>query len=131
VEELSIGELAQRAGLRATAIRYYESVGLLTPARRAGGRRRYDEAAVERLAFIRAAQGLGFSLGEIGALIAQDAPALPLPERWQAMARAKLADVERLIGEAQLVRLSLIGGLGCACDTLDSCIDCVLERCAL
>src|ERR687889_574877 len=63
--ELTIGELAQRAGLATSAIRYYERVGMLPPAERVSGQRRYGEDAVARLAFIAAAQNAGFTLREI------------------------------------------------------------------
>jgi hypothetical protein len=56
--------------------------------------------------------------------------AVPLSERWQAMARGKLADVERLIRHAREVRQTLISGLRCGCPNLHGCIDCVLKQCA-
>lgn len=60
-----IGEIARRAGLRTSAVRYYERIGLLRPAPRAGGQRRYDPSALHRLSAIRLAQRAGFSLEEI------------------------------------------------------------------
>ena len=130
MEELTISEVARRSGVRATTIRYYESINVLPAPRRANGRRRYDPAIVDRLAFIHVAQRLGFSLGEIVLLFEQRDTAAPLSDRWQALAREKLADVERLIRHAQEVRRTLIGGLGCGCAELDECIDCVLRQCA-
>jgi MerR family redox-sensitive transcriptional activator SoxR len=130
MEELTISEVARRSGVRATTIRYYESINVLPEPRRANGRRRYDPAIVERLAFIHVAQRLGFSLTEIGLLFEQRATDAPLSERWQALAREKLADVERLIRHARTVRQTLLGGLRCSCDNLDECIDCVLRQCA-
>ena len=130
MEELTISEVARRAGVRATTIRYYESINVLPAPRRANGRRRYDPAIVDRLAFVHVAQRLGFSLSEIALLFEQRDTAAPLSDRWQALAREKLADVERLIRHAQEVRRTLIGGLGCGCANLDECIDCVLRQCA-
>ena len=67
---LLIGDVAERTGLRAPTIRYYESIGLLAPApRSATGYRRYSETTVEELRFIRKAQALGFSLEEIGEIL--------------------------------------------------------------
>ena len=129
MDELTIGEVARRSGVRATTIRYYESISVLPSPRRANGRRRYDPAILERLAFIGVAQRLGFSLAEIGLLFAQSEQA-PLSERWQALAREKLADVDRLLRHAREVRLLLLGGLRCGCANLDDCIDCVLKQCA-
>ena len=130
MDELTISEVARRSGVRATTIRYYESINVLPEPRRANGRRRYDPAILDRLAFIHVAQRLGFTLTEITLLFEQRDTAVPLSERWQAMARAKLADVERLIRQAHDIRQTLIGGLRCGCANLDDCIDCVLRQCA-
>lgn len=130
MEELTISEVARRSGVRATTIRYYESINVLPEPRRANGRRRYDSAILDRLEFIRVAQRLGFTLAEVGLLFEQRATAAPLSERWQALAREKLADVERLIRQARAVRQTLIGGLRCGCPNLHECIDCVLKQCS-
>jgi MerR family transcriptional regulator, redox-sensitive transcriptional activator SoxR len=131
MEELTISEVARRSGVRATTIRYYESINVLPPpSRRANGRRRYDPSILERLAFIHVAQRLGFTLTEIELLFEQRDTAAPLEERWQSMAREKLADVERLIRHAREVRQTLISGLRCGCANLHDCIDCVLKQCA-
>lgn len=130
MEELTISEVARRSGVRATTIRYYESINVLPAPRRANGRRRYDPAILDRLAFIHVAQRLGFTLTEIVLLFEQRDTTVPLSERWQAMAREKLADVERLIRHAREVRQTLISGLRCGCPNMDECIDCVLKQCA-
>ena len=130
MEELTISEVARRSGVRATTIRYYESINVLPAPRRANGRRRYDAAILDRLAFIHVAQRLGFTLSEIVLLFEQRGTAAPLSERWQAIAREKLADVERLIRHAREVRQTLLGGLRCGCENLEECIDCVLKQCA-
>ncbi|MBI1874937.1 MAG: heavy metal-responsive transcriptional regulator [Acidobacteria bacterium] len=68
--ELLIGEVAKRADVSAATVRYYEEVGLLTPApRSSAGYRRYTEGTVEELRFVRKAQALGFSLDEIGEIL--------------------------------------------------------------
>jgi MerR family transcriptional regulator, redox-sensitive transcriptional activator SoxR len=130
MEELTISEVARLSGVRATTIRYYESINVLPPPRRANGRRRYDPSILERLAFIHVAARLGFRLSEIVLLFEQRDTAVPLSERWQLMAREKLADVERLIRHAREVRQTLISGLRCGCENLQECIDCVLKQCA-
>lgn len=129
MEELTISEVARRSGVRATTIRYYESIKVLPEPRRANGRRRYDAAVLDRLAFIHVAQRLGFSLGEIVQLFEQREAVAPLSERWQALAREKLADVDRLIRHAREVRQTLMHGLRCGCPNLHDCIDCVLKNC--
>jgi MerR family redox-sensitive transcriptional activator SoxR len=130
MQELTIGEVARRSGVRATTIRYYESIKVLPEPQRANGRRRYDPAILDRLAFIHIAQRLGFTLAEIGLLFEQRESGAPLSERWQAMAREKLAEVERLIRHARDVRQTLLSGLRCGCPNLHDCIDCVLKQCA-
>lgn len=130
MDELTISEVARRSGVRATTIRYYESINVLPTARRANGRRRYDAAILDQLAFIRVAQHLGFTLTELGLLLQQNDVTAPMSERWQAMAREKLADVERLMGHARDVRRMLLGGLRCGCPNLHDCIDCVLRQCS-
>ena len=130
MEELTISEVARRSGVRATTIRYYERISVLPEPRRANGRRRYDPTIVDHLAFIHVAQRLGFTLSEIVLLFEQRDTTVPLAERWQTLAREKLADIERLIRHAGEVRQSLLSGLRCGCSSLDDCIDCVLAECA-
>src|SRR5690349_12479906 len=82
---LTVGELAQRSGVAASAILYYESIGLISPHRTASNQRRFPRAALRIVSLIRVAQGLGLSLDEIGSALAT----LPRPE-------PTLADWERL-----------------------------------
>jgi MerR family transcriptional regulator, redox-sensitive transcriptional activator SoxR len=116
-----IGEVAKRAGLRASAIRYYERIGLLPKAERVSGRRRYDESVLNRLAVIELAQQAGFTLGETQVLLngfsADTAPSA----RWQRLARKKIPEVEELIARAQGMKRLLEEGLDCECLTLEQC----------
>ena len=85
---MRIGELADRAGISAKAIRYYEQVGILAPpARTPSGYRAYDPSVLGRLGFVRAAQALGFTLGEIRQVGAASLAAPPLPQRRGAALR--------------------------------------------
>ncbi|WP_235823397.1 Hg(II)-responsive transcriptional regulator [Azohydromonas sediminis] len=99
---MTIGELAQRAGVGVETVRYYQRRGLLAePPRPAGGIRRYGAAALDRLRFVRAAQRLGFSLDEVAELLAledgrQCAAARAQAERKLAEVRARLADLQRI-----------------------------------
>lgn len=129
MEELTISAVAQQAGIRASTIRYYESIDLLPPPRRVNGRRRYDSTILDRLAFILTTQQLGFTLTEIQRLFQHEHTATPLPTLWQTLARQKLADVERLIQHALDIKQLLIQGLDCGCSDLPDCIDCVLTHC--
>jgi MerR family redox-sensitive transcriptional activator SoxR len=118
---LTIGEVARQAGLRASALRYYEEVGVLPPAERISGQRRYDETILARLAVVRLAQELGFSVAEIRALVEGfDDVGVP-SERWREMATSKLTEVDALITRAEQMKQLLEESLDCGCLTLDSC----------
>lgn len=119
---LSIGALARHTGLRVSALRYYESVGLIRPARRVGGRRVYDDAAFASIALVQVAQEAGFTLREVRALISGFERDTPASARWQTMARRKLADVAERIRRAEQMRTMLEGLLECRCETLDECV---------
>jgi DNA-binding transcriptional MerR regulator len=102
---MRIGELAERAGISTKAIRYYEQIGILTPpARTASGYRAYDQTALGRLGFVRAAQALGLTLGEIRQIIAfRDDGAAPCAHVTTLLQR-RAADLERRIAELQQLR---------------------------
>ncbi len=127
LKELTISEVARQAGIRASAIRYYESVGLLPLPRRVSGQRRYQADILRRLAFIQAAQAAGFSVADMQALLHELDGDTPLSARWQSLAKRKLAEVDRLIQRAQGMRQMLEQGLQCGCPDLEQCIDCVLN----
>ena len=118
---LTIGEVARRAGLRTSALRYYEEVGVLPPAERVSGQRRYDEAVLARLAVIRLAQELGFSVAEIRSLVEGFDEASVPSERWREMATNKLTEVDALITRAEQMKQLLEESLRCGCLTLDAC----------
>ena len=125
--ELTISEVAKQAGVRASAIRYYESVGLLPLPQRMSGQRRYDADILRRLAFIQAAQAVGLSVAEMRTLLNELDGDAPLSARWQSLAKRKLAEVDTLIQRAQSMRRMLVQGLHCGCPDLEQCIDCVLK----
>ena len=129
MEELTISQVARQAGIRPSAIRYYESINLLPLPNRVSGRRRYDAAILDRLAFIQVAQKLGFTLTEIQQLFHQQEKETSLSENWQALASQKLAEVDTIIEHARNVKKLLVQGLGCDCPDLSNCIDCVLVNC--
>lgn len=127
MEELTIGEVAKRAGIRASAIRYYESVQLLPSPQRSAGRRRYTPAVLRRILFIQVAQAAGLTLAEIRTLISELDDASPISERWQKLARQKLVEVEALLCRAQEMKTLLANGLRCRCTDLEECIDCIIH----
>jgi MerR family redox-sensitive transcriptional activator SoxR len=119
--DLSIGEIAQRAGLNTSAVRYYESVGILPAPRRVNGRRRYDSDVVQMLTVIAFAQKAGFTLTEIKTLFGSFDPNTPAGERWRELAQQKLIEVDALIRRAQQMRQLLEIGMQCSCIRLQDC----------
>lgn len=121
MQQLTIGEVAQRAGLNPSALRYYERVGLLPSAPRVSGKRRYSPDVLKRLALVRMAQEAGFTLEEIRVLVSGFPEDTPPAERWQELASRKLEEVDALIQRMQAVRQVLQESLRCDCLTLDAC----------
>jgi MerR family redox-sensitive transcriptional activator SoxR len=128
MESLTIGEVSRRTGLRPSALRYYESEGLLPPPRRVSGRRRYDPSALSRLALIRMAQEAGFTIGETRTLVTGFPEGTPASARWQTLARRKLDEVEAQIARAQAMRRILQQSLRCGCLALNDCAALGWER---
>jgi MerR family redox-sensitive transcriptional activator SoxR len=117
---LSIGQVAARAGVRTSHIRYYERVGVLPPAERAAGQRRYDEDVLHRLAVIDVAQRAGLTLEEIRDLTGSK-DGRHAGERIQALAGAKLPEIQALIDRAEAVKRWLEVAQSCDCTTVDVC----------
>ena len=118
---MAIGEVARRAGINASAIRYYEKAGLLAEPERANGRRRYGPEVLDLLAMIRVAQRAGFTIAETRTLTSQFSAEDPPSERWRALAREKLTEVEALMERAQAMRQLLERGLRCECLGVGDC----------
>jgi MerR family transcriptional regulator, redox-sensitive transcriptional activator SoxR len=119
---LTIGQLAARVGLNASAIRYYERVGVLPEAARESGRRRYGPDAVRRLQVLDVAKRAGFSLDEAKVLVrsATDPAAAPSAS-LRALATRKLPAIEADIARAQAMRDWLLAATDCKCASLDDC----------
>lgn len=122
MEEMTIGEVARRTGLRTSAIRYYEAAGVLPPARRVNGRRRYSPVTLRMLEVLLFAQRAGFTLDEIRTLFHGFGAETPMPDRWAALAGAKLRELDELIERATRMRRAIEAGLGCGCVRLEDCV---------
>ena len=122
---MSIGEVAQRAGLRPSTLRYYESIGVLPTPERENGRRRYDgevlRKVLDRLAVVRVAQQAGFTISEIRMLLDGFSEDTPPSERWRVLARKKLPEIEALVERALGMKNLLERGLRCECLRLEDC----------
>jgi len=120
MEQLTIGQVAKRAGLRPSALRYYESAGLIPKPARASGRRIYAPDVVDRLAVIALAQAAGFTLAEIRRLLGGLGRRSP-GERWRQLAAGKLAELDRRLEELARMKRLLAVLVACECPTLDDC----------
>jgi MerR family redox-sensitive transcriptional activator SoxR len=127
--KLSIGEVARRAGLRSSAIRYYEDIGVLPRPERTHGHRRYSARVFQQLVLIRLAQAAGFSMAEIQTLISGFDENAPLGVRWRSLAEQKLAELEVLITRVQGMKRVLEEGIRCQCLNLDECLALASEHC--
>ena len=120
-EEWTIGEAASWAGVATSTLRYWEDLGLLRPARRAGGRRSYDQSGLDRLGLILLAQRAGFTLEEIRQLLSGFGPRVAAGQRWRALVGRKQAEVTAKIDELRRM-LDVLGLLErCECPDLDAC----------
>src|SRR5438477_2219551 len=122
MSELTISEVARQVGFQASAIRYYERIGLLPRAPRMSGQRRYDTTVLYRLAIIQRARQLGFTLTEIRHLFFGFRDITRASDRWRTLSERKLAELDDLMDGIKVVR-SVLKKLmtKCQCDTLDQC----------
>jgi MerR family redox-sensitive transcriptional activator SoxR len=119
---MTIGEVAKKTGLRASAIRFYERAGLLPKPVRSFGRRRYDDRIFDRIAVLERAKACGFTLTEIGILFHDQGRH---SMKWRRIAEKKIAELdtalERIAAMKDLLRRS------CQCATADECGRCIRE----
>jgi DNA-binding transcriptional MerR regulator len=113
-----IGELARRTGVATSALRYYERIGLLPPAERAGQRRHYPPSVAERVALVRLYQDAGFTLQEIGRMLAARSQGR---RGWGDLAERKITELDARIADAQQARTLIKHALECPHDDLLAC----------
>src|SRR6187431_3132658 len=122
MSRLTIGELADRAGVATSAIRFYEARGLLDSERTTGNQRRYAKSTLRRVAFIRTAQRVGLTLDEIGAALATLPDGrTPTKSDWHRLSRAWRPRLDEQIRRIELLRDRLDSCIGCGCLSLKSC----------
>jgi len=107
---IAIGELARRTGIATSALRYYERVGLLSPAGRAGGRRCYIVSSAERVAMIQLCQEAGLTLREIRTLVATRGQR---SRRWTRLLEAKRRELDARIAKTKRAKTLVQHALGC------------------
>jgi MerR family redox-sensitive transcriptional activator SoxR len=116
---MMIGQVAKESGLAASAIRFYEQVGVLPKPIRLGGRRHYDPSILERLAVLERAKACGFSLTEMRQLFYGFREGTPPFERWQVLARRKIAELDELADK--IVATKELLHRPCVCKNLAEC----------
>ncbi|HEX4109077.1 MAG TPA: redox-sensitive transcriptional activator SoxR [Solirubrobacteraceae bacterium] len=120
--ELTIGEVARRSGVAASALRYYEERGLIASERWGSGHRRFPRAVLRRIAFIVFAQRVGLSLEEIGEELAQlREHGAPTREDWARLSGSWTERIDERTAELQRLRESLTSCIGCGCLSLGHC----------
>jgi MerR family transcriptional regulator, redox-sensitive transcriptional activator SoxR len=121
-ETLTIGELSARSGVAPSALRYYETMGLIRAGRTGGNQRRYDRGELRRVAFIRIAQQVGISLEEIRAAL-DDLPAGRTPTKadWSRLSARWRRKLDARIALLEGLRDKLSGCIGCGCLSLKRC----------
>jgi len=122
---MTIGNVAKRTGLRASAIRFYERAGLLPHPVRAGGRRVYDAAALDRLAVLERAKACGFTLAEISVLFHDQGSH---SEKWRRLATRKIAELDA--AAARFLAMKEILQRRCECATAAECGRCIRQAAA-
>ncbi len=120
--QLSISEVARRSGIRPSALRYYESLGLLPVPARVSGRRVYDEAVLQRLEIIRTAQEAGFTLAELRALFDDVLASASPAARWHDLVQRKHRDLSRMLLNVASMKLLLEEIMRCDDAELADCI---------
>ena len=120
---LPIAEVSRRSGFPSSALRFYESQGLIKASRTGGGQRRYERSTLRRLAFIRAARNVGLTLDEIAAALAR-LPDSRTPTRadWARLSATWRKRLDEQIEALQALRNGLESCIGCGCLSLKRCV---------
>jgi DNA-binding transcriptional MerR regulator len=119
---MSISQVARQVGMRPSAIRYYEDIGVLDPPPRASGQRRYDETVLYRLALVRRARAVGFTLDEVRQLFFGFRADTPVSERWRRLSEAKLAELAERRAEIEEMEAALrCLRRNCHCNAVEQC----------
>lgn len=119
--QLSISDVAKQIGLRASAIRYYEQIGILPPAHRVSGQRRYDVTVLHRLTVIQRARQTGFTLGEIKELFFGFHAGTPPSVRWKELRKSKILELDAMLEHIQSMRALVQQQGKCRCAALEEC----------
>ena len=121
-DEMTIGAVAERAGVATSALRFYEAEGLISSVRADSGHRRFHRDVLRRIAFIRVAQQVGLSLGDIRSALAMLPDArTPNKQDWERLSKSWRPRIEEQIAQLERMRDRLTGCIGCGCLSLQAC----------
>jgi MerR family redox-sensitive transcriptional activator SoxR len=121
-ELLTIGEVAKRSGVAASALRFYEERGLIRSEREGHAQRRFPREVLRRIAFIVFAQRIGLTLGEIAGELAKLPPhRAPTGKDWSRLSATWTARIDERVAELERLRAGLTQRIGCGCLSLDRC----------
>ena len=119
---MTIGDVAKRSGVAASALRFYEDKGLITSERAGSGHRRYPRPVLRRIAFIVFAQKVGLTLDEIGRELAKLPPdRAPTRRDWNRLTKTWSTRIDDRIAELRRLQFALTECIGCGCLSLDRC----------
>jgi MerR family redox-sensitive transcriptional activator SoxR len=119
---LTIGEVARRSGVAASALRFYEDRGLIRSERKGSGHRRFARSVLRRVAFVVFAQKVGLSLDEIGRELEKlPRDRAPSGRDWARLSSAWTSRIDGRIAELERLRSGLTQCIGCGCLSLDRC----------
>ena len=125
---MAISDVARVFGLRTSAIRYYEQIGILPRPMRKNGQRRYDHSALFRLAVVQRARETGFTLEEIRELFFGFPPGTRPPKRWHKLSGRKMAELRERMNRLKVMETLLDRVKECRCDALDQCGEKILRQ---
>jgi MerR family transcriptional regulator, redox-sensitive transcriptional activator SoxR len=125
---MAISDVARVFGLRTSAIRYYEQIGILPPPMRKNGQRRYDNSALYRLAVVQRARETGFTLEEIRELFFGFSTGTRPPKRWHQLSQRKIAELHERMKQLKQMETLLERVEDCRCNALDECGEKILRH---
>src|SRR2546423_14650355 len=123
-----MSDVAGVLGLRPAPIRYYEEMGILPPAMRKNGQRRYDKSALYRLAVVQRARETGFTLAEIRELFFGFPPGTSPPKRWHQLSQRKISELRNRMKRLKTMETLLKRVEDCRCHALDECGEKILRQ---
>ncbi len=121
-EHITITELAKRSGVASSALRYYESLGLISATRTSGNQRRYRRSVLRRVAVIKVARTMGVSLRQLRTALRELPDGRdPTPDDWERLSSRWRDDLTARIGTLEKLSDQLSSCIGCGCLSLDRC----------